>query len=61
MQLRITLLLLVASVTLLLVHSTLIVAPVSLGRALFNAIPVLPIRHGIKCSGKYDGPLHSLK
>uniref|UniRef100_M4DM94 RING-CH-type domain-containing protein n=1 Tax=Brassica campestris TaxID=3711 RepID=M4DM94_BRACM len=53
LQLRITLLLLVASVTLLLVHSTLIVAPVSLGRALFNAIPVLPIRHGIKCSDLY--------
>ncbi|CAN7015799.1 unnamed protein product [Brassica rapa subsp. trilocularis] len=53
LQLRITLLLLVASVTLLLVHSTLIVVPVSLGRALFNAIPVLPIRHGIKCSDLY--------
>ncbi|CAN7119990.1 unnamed protein product [Brassica rapa subsp. narinosa] len=53
LQLRITLLLLVASVTLLLVHSTLIVVPVSLGRALFNAIPVLPIMHGIKCNDLY--------
>ncbi|CAF2031933.1 unnamed protein product [Brassica napus] len=53
LQLRITLLLLVASVTLLLVHSTLIVAPVSLGRTLFNAIPVLPITHGIKCNDLY--------
>ncbi|CAF2132945.1 unnamed protein product [Brassica napus] len=53
LQLRITLLLLVASVTLLLVHSTLIVAPVSLGRTLFNAIPVLPRTHGIKCNDLY--------
>ncbi|KAG2245045.1 hypothetical protein Bca52824_093108 [Brassica carinata] len=52
-QLRIILLLLVAYVTLLLVHSTLIVVPVFLGRALFNAIPVLPIPHGIKCNDLY--------
>ncbi|KAJ4898989.1 putative E3 ubiquitin ligase SUD1 [Raphanus sativus] len=52
-QLRIILLILVAWVTLLLVHSTLIVVPVSLGRTLFNAIPVLPITHGIKCNDLY--------
>lgn len=48
---RIILLLLVAWVTLLLFNSALIVVPVSLGRALFSAIPILPITHGIKCNG----------
>ncbi|CAH8329433.1 unnamed protein product [Eruca vesicaria subsp. sativa] len=45
--------LLVAWVTLLLVYSTLIVVSVSLGRYLFNAIPILPITHGIKCNDLY--------
>ncbi|KAJ4880727.1 putative E3 ubiquitin ligase SUD1 [Raphanus sativus] len=51
--LRIILLLLVAWVTLLLFNSALIVVPVSLGRALFTAIPILPITHGIKCNDLY--------
>ncbi|KAF2541575.1 hypothetical protein F2Q68_00028917 [Brassica cretica] len=50
---RIILLLLYAWVTLLLFNSALIVVPVSLGRALFSAIPVLPITHGIKCNDLY--------
>lgn len=50
---RIVLLLLYAWVTLLLFNSALIVVPVSLGRALFSAIPVLPITHGIKCNDLY--------
>ena len=37
--------------TLLMFNSMLIVVPISLGRALFNAIPLLPITHGIKCNG----------
>lgn len=37
--------------TLLVINSGLIVIPISLGRALFNAIPLLPITHGIKCNG----------
>ena len=49
--LRIVLLLVVAWMTLLLFNSALIVVPTSLGRALFNAIPLLPITHGIKCNG----------
>lgn len=48
----IVLLLLVAWMTLLVVNSALIVVPVSLGRVLFNAVPLLPIAHGIKCNGK---------
>ncbi|KAL6964026.1 putative E3 ubiquitin ligase sud1 [Sarracenia purpurea var. burkii] len=51
--LRIVLLLVVAWMTLLLVNSVLIVVPISLGRALFNAIPLLPITHGIKCNDLY--------
>ncbi|XP_019086195.1 PREDICTED: probable E3 ubiquitin ligase SUD1 [Camelina sativa] len=47
---RIILLLLVAWVTLLLFNLALIVVPVSLGRALFSAIPLLSITHGIKCN-----------
>lgn len=49
--LRIVLLLVVAWMTLLVFNSALIVVPTSLGRALFNAIPLLPITHGIKCNG----------
>ncbi|KAI4342341.1 hypothetical protein MLD38_026979 [Melastoma candidum] len=51
--LRIVLLLMVAWMTLLIFNSTLIVIPVSLGRKLFNAIPLLPITHGIKCNDLY--------
>ncbi|CAL9780058.1 unnamed protein product [Musa acuminata subsp. burmannicoides] len=48
--LRIVLLLVLAWMTLLLFNSAMIVLPVSLGRALFNAIPRLPITHGFKCN-----------
>ncbi|KAK9286304.1 hypothetical protein L1049_014694 [Liquidambar formosana] len=51
--LRIVLLLVVAWMTLLIFNSSLIVVPVSLGRALFNTIPLLPITHGIKCNDLY--------
>ncbi|XVF45105.1 hypothetical protein PTKIN_Ptkin02bG0179200 [Pterospermum kingtungense] len=51
--LRIVLLLVVAWMTLLVFNSALIVVPISLGRALFNAIPLLPITHGIKCNDLY--------
>uniref|UniRef100_A0A5B6Z9F5 RING-type E3 ubiquitin transferase n=1 Tax=Davidia involucrata TaxID=16924 RepID=A0A5B6Z9F5_DAVIN len=51
--LRIVLLLVVAWMTLLIFNSALIVIPVSLGRAIFNAIPLLPITHGIKCNDLY--------
>ncbi|KAH9695444.1 putative E3 ubiquitin ligase SUD1 [Citrus sinensis] len=49
--LRIVLLLVIAWMTLLVINSALIVVPISLGRALFNAIPLLPITHGVKCNG----------
>ncbi|KAF4374053.1 hypothetical protein F8388_007959 [Cannabis sativa] len=51
--LRIVLLLVVAWMTLLVFNSALIVVPVSLGRTIFNTIPVLPITHGIKCNDLY--------
>ncbi|KAI3894022.1 hypothetical protein MKX03_034915 [Papaver bracteatum] len=51
--LRIVLLLVLAWMTLLLLNSSVIVVPVSLGRALFNSIPLLPITHGIKCNDLY--------
>ncbi|KAF8404991.1 hypothetical protein HHK36_009886 [Tetracentron sinense] len=51
--LRIVLLLVVAWMTLLVFNSALIVVPISLGRALFNVIPRLPITHGIKCNDLY--------
>lgn len=50
-MLRIVLLLIVAWMTLLFFNSALIVVPVSLGRALFSVLPLLPITHGIKCNG----------
>ncbi|XP_024932938.1 probable E3 ubiquitin ligase SUD1 isoform X1 [Ziziphus jujuba] len=50
---RIVLLLVVAWMTLLMFNSALIVVPVSLGREIFNAIPFLPITHGIKCNDLY--------
>ncbi|MBA0739059.1 hypothetical protein Gogos_012357 [Gossypium gossypioides] len=49
----IVLLLVIAWMTLLIFNSALIVVPISLGRALFNAIPLLPITHGIKCNDLY--------
>ncbi|XP_019423520.1 PREDICTED: probable E3 ubiquitin ligase SUD1 [Lupinus angustifolius] len=51
--LRIVLLLVIAWMTLLVFNSSLIVVPISLGRALFNSIPRLPITHGIKCNDLY--------
>ncbi|XVF67549.1 hypothetical protein PTKIN_Ptkin10aG0130200 [Pterospermum kingtungense] len=51
--LRIVLLLVVAWMTLLIFNSALIVVPISLGRALFNVIPLLPITHGVKCNDLY--------
>ncbi|XP_072962231.1 probable E3 ubiquitin ligase SUD1 [Typha angustifolia] len=48
--LRIVLLLVLAWITLLLFNSAMVVVPISLGRALFDAIPRLPITHGIKCN-----------
>nr|CAD1840119.1 unnamed protein product [Ananas comosus var. bracteatus] len=48
--LRIVLLLVLAWMTLLLFNAALVVIPISLGRAIFNAIPRLPITHGIKCN-----------
>ncbi|KAF9623070.1 hypothetical protein IFM89_036206 [Coptis chinensis] len=51
--LRIVLLLVLAWMTLLVFNSTLIIVPISLGRALFNSIPRLPITHGIKCNDMY--------
>ncbi|GMH02871.1 hypothetical protein Nepgr_004710 [Nepenthes gracilis] len=51
--LRIVLLLMVAWMTLLVFNSVLIVVPVALGRVIFNAIPLLPITHGIKCNDFY--------
>lgn len=51
--LRIVLLLVVAWMTLLLFNSALVIVPISLGRALFNSLPLLPITHGIKCNDLY--------
>ncbi|KAI0488637.1 hypothetical protein KFK09_028476 [Dendrobium nobile] len=48
--LRIVLLLVLAWMTLLLFNATVIVVPISLGRAIFNAVPRLPFTHGIKCN-----------
>ncbi|GMH18142.1 hypothetical protein Nepgr_019983 [Nepenthes gracilis] len=50
---RIVLLLVMAWMTLLVFNSALIVVPVALGRIIFNAIPLLPITHGIKCNDLY--------
>ncbi|PIA56553.1 hypothetical protein AQUCO_00700713v1 [Aquilegia coerulea] len=52
--LRIVLLLILAWMTLLLCNAALIVVPISLGRALFSTIPILPITHGIKCNDLYS-------
>ncbi|KAG6530259.1 probable E3 ubiquitin ligase SUD1 [Zingiber officinale] len=48
--LRIVFLLVLAWMTLLIFNCAMIILPVSLGRALFNAIPRLPITHGFKCN-----------
>ncbi|KAL8156195.1 hypothetical protein AgCh_001334 [Apium graveolens] len=52
--LRIVLLWLMAWMTLLVFNSALVVIPVSLGRVLFNAIPTLPVTHGIKSNDLYS-------
>lgn len=49
---RIVILLVTAWMTLLLFNSAMIVVPISLGRAVFEIIPRLPITHGTKCNGK---------
>uniref|UniRef100_A0A175YF66 RING-type E3 ubiquitin transferase n=1 Tax=Daucus carota subsp. sativus TaxID=79200 RepID=A0A175YF66_DAUCS len=51
--LRIVLLLLAAWMTLLVFNSASVVLPISLGRVLFNAVPVTPFTHGIKCNDLY--------
>ncbi|KAL2231557.1 UNVERIFIED_CONTAM: putative E3 ubiquitin ligase SUD1 [Sesamum indicum] len=51
--LRIVILLVMAWMTLLVFNSALIVVPISLGRGLFNSMPLLPITHGIKCNDLY--------
>lgn len=56
--LRIVLLLVLAWMTLLLFNAVVIVVPVSIGRALFNAMPRLPITHGIKCNGMHDNSMN---
>uniref|UniRef100_A0A0E0Q0M4 RING-type E3 ubiquitin transferase n=1 Tax=Oryza rufipogon TaxID=4529 RepID=A0A0E0Q0M4_ORYRU len=48
--LRIVLLLVLAWMTLLIFNAGMIVIPISLGRLVFEAIPRLPITHGIKCN-----------
>ncbi|XP_071715416.1 probable E3 ubiquitin ligase SUD1 [Rutidosis leptorrhynchoides] len=52
-MLSIVLLLLAAWMTLLILNSMLIMVPVSIGRALFNAVPLFPITHGMKCNDLY--------
>lgn len=60
--LRIVLLLVMAWMTLLIVNSALVVVPVSIGRTLFNHIPLLPVTHGVKCNGnKIDSNWFSLE
>nr|GMC94567.1 probable E3 ubiquitin ligase SUD1 isoform X1 [Ipomoea batatas] len=51
--LRIVLLLVVAWMTLLIFNYAMIIVPISLGRPLFNSLPLLPITHGIKCNDLY--------
>ncbi|XP_042005184.1 probable E3 ubiquitin ligase SUD1 [Salvia splendens] len=51
--LRIVLLLMVAWMTLLILNSALIIVPISLGRTLFDALPLLPLSHGIRCNDLY--------
>ncbi|XP_042011168.1 probable E3 ubiquitin ligase SUD1 [Salvia splendens] len=51
--LRIVLLLMVAWMTLLIFNSALIIVPISLGRTLFDALPLLSLSHGIRCNDLY--------
>lgn len=51
--LRIVLLLFGAWFTLLLFNSTIVLLPVSLGRAIFSFVSRLPITHGVKCNDLY--------
>lgn len=57
--LRIVLLLVMAWMTLLIVNSALVVVPVSIGRTLFNRIPLFPVTHGVKCNGNKIGSASS--
>lgn len=50
---RIVLLLIGAWVTLLFFNSTMMLLPVSLGRAIFSSISRLPITYGVKCNDLY--------
>ncbi|KAL5200719.1 hypothetical protein ABZP36_021922 [Zizania latifolia] len=52
--LRIVLLLVLAWITLLIFNAGMIVIPISLGRLVFEAIPRLPITHGIKCNDLFS-------
>ncbi|KAG8094920.1 hypothetical protein GUJ93_ZPchr0012g22062 [Zizania palustris] len=52
--LRIVLLLVLAWMTLLIFNAGMIVIPISLGRLVFEAIPRLPITHGIKCNDLFS-------
>uniref|UniRef100_A0A0D9WSF8 RING-type E3 ubiquitin transferase n=1 Tax=Leersia perrieri TaxID=77586 RepID=A0A0D9WSF8_9ORYZ len=52
--LRIVLLLVMAWMTLLMFNAGMIVIPISLGRLVFEAIPRLPITHGIKCNDLFS-------
>ncbi|KAJ1703629.1 hypothetical protein LUZ63_003408 [Rhynchospora breviuscula] len=51
---RIVILLVMAWMTLLLFNSAMVVVPISLGRAVFEAIPRLPITHGTKCNDLFS-------
>ena len=48
---RIVLLLLGAWITLLFFNSSMMLVPVSLGRAIFSSISSVPIIYGVKCNG----------
>ncbi|VAI81210.1 unnamed protein product [Triticum turgidum subsp. durum] len=52
--LRIILLLILAWMTLLIFNAGMIVIPISLGRLVFEAVPRLPITHGIKCNDLFS-------
>ncbi|AQK81892.1 putative E3 ubiquitin ligase SUD1 [Zea mays] len=52
--LRIVLLLVLAWMTLLIFNAGMIVFPISLGRLVFEAVPRLPITHGIKCNDLFS-------
>jgi len=52
--LRIVLLLVLAWMTLLIFNAGMVVIPISLGRLVFEAVPRLPITHGIKCNDLFS-------